>query len=138
MPVSFRILPARGLVYVRCEGEFTVSGAAEAFAAYARHPEMKPDQKHLLDLSRLTGWPRDYAGLMRLHAGQIDVFAHARHEILYVYYAPEGPGRSFARLAMRSWDDTPGVVTALQETEADALHVLGQPERTIGALLEEA
>ena len=43
-----------------------------------------------------------------------------------------------ARMILRSWEDVPGVIPLLSETEADALQVLGQPEQTIDALLQEA
>lgn len=136
MPVSFHILPDRALAYVRFEGLITVPEAGAAFAEYAAHPDMRPDQRHLLDLSRVTGWTKDFAALLELHAAQLDVLLEATHEILYVYYAPDDPARSLAQMAVRSWDEVPGVIATLQENEAGALNILGQPETTIDALLQ--
>ena len=72
MPIDVRILPKRGLVYVRYEGGISVPETAEAFGAYMQHPDMRPGQKQLIDLTRVTDWDRDFAGLMRLQAGKAD------------------------------------------------------------------
>lgn len=138
MPVSFRILPARSLVYVRFAGRITVAEAAAAFGAYAEDPARAPDHKHLLDFARVTGWAKDFPALMQLHASQLDVLLGAREEILYVYYAPPGPARPLVRLALQTWEEVPGVVALVQETEAGALELLGQPERSFAALLQNA
>jgi len=138
MPVFFRILPERGLLYVRFEGDLTVDEATQAYAEYTRHPDMRPGQKQLLDMERVTGSTPDFTALMELHARQLDVLLSAKHEILYVYYAPAGPAQALARLAIRSWDEVPGVVALLQQTEADTLHVLGQPETAIHTMLQAA
>lgn len=137
MPVSYRILPARGLVFVRFEGRITVDEAGAAFAAFTRDPDRGPVHKHLLDFSGVTGWTADFPGLMRLHAGQLDVLRDAHQEILYVYHAPEGPARPLARVLLPSWEEVPGVVALLQDTEAGALDLLGQPETSFAVLLQD-
>ena len=136
--IDFRILPARGLVYVRYEGVIHFADTARAFETYMNHPDMRPGQKQLVDLARVTDWDRDYAWLLKLQASKADAFMGARHEILFVYYAPTEHTQMMARMVLRSWDDVPGVIPLLHETEAGALDVLGQPEKTFDALLQSA
>lgn len=136
MPVSFKILPDRALAYVRFEGVITVPEASAAFADYAADPEMRPDQRHLLDMSRVTGWTTDFPALFELHASQLDVLMTAQHEILWVYFAPAEPARSLVQLAVRSWGEVPGLIVTLEENEAGALEILGLRENTIEALLQ--
>lgn len=136
MSLSFRILPSRGLVYVRYEGRIVFSETSDVFAAYMRHPQMRPGQKQLVDLSRVTDCDRDYADLIRIQAHKADAFAGAGQEVHLVYYAPCGRSQRVARMVLRSWEDVPGVIPLLQATEAGALEVLGQPETSFDALLE--
>ncbi|MEZ5722803.1 MAG: hypothetical protein R3D59_15245 [Paracoccaceae bacterium] len=74
--------------------------------------------------------------LLKLQAGKADAFLGAGHEVHFVYYAPSEHTQQMARMVLRSWDDVPGVIPLLAETEADALQVLGQPEQTIDAMLQ--
>ncbi len=138
MPIDFRILPARGLVYVRYAGVITFPETAAAFGAYMRHPDMRPGQKQLIDLSRVTDWQKDFAGLLKLQVAKADAFVGSGHETHFVYFAPTQHTQAMARMILRSWEEVPGVIPLVQETEADALHVLGQPETSIDALLQEA
>jgi len=136
MPIEFRILPDRGLVYVRYEGHISFDETGRAFGAYMQHPDMRLGQKQLVDLARVTDWDRDFTQLLKLQAGKADAFLGAGHEVHFVYYAPSEHTQQMARMVLRSWDDVPGVIPLLAETEADALQVLGQPEQTIDAMLQ--
>lgn len=138
MPVDYRILNRRGLVYVRYSGHVRFSETAQAFASYTRDPDMRPGQKQLIDLSRVTEWDRDFASLLKIQAAKADLFVAAGHETHFVYFAPTEHTQVMARMVLRSWDDVPGVIPLLQTTEADALHVLGQPEHSFEALLQTA
>ena len=136
MAIEFRILPDRGLVYVRYEGHISFDETGRAFGAYMQHPDMRLGQKQLVDLARVTDWDRDFTQLLKLQAGKADAFLGAGHEVHFVYYAPSEHTQQMARMVLRSWDDVPGVIPLLAETEADALQVLGQPEQTIDAMLQ--
>jgi len=138
MPIDFKILPERGLVYIRYAGVITFPETAQAFGRYMQHPDMRPGQKQLVDLARVSDWERDFSGLLKLQASKADAFLGSGHETHFVYYAPTELTQAMARMILRSWEDVPGVIPLLQETEADALHVLGQPETTIDALLQNA
>lgn len=136
MSISFRILPSRGLVYVRYEGHISFDDTARAFGAYMQHPDMRVGQKQLIDLSAVIDWDRNFAELLKLQAGKADAFLGAGHEVHFVYYAPTAHTLPMARMVLRSWEDVPGVIPLIAETEADALEVLGQPEKTFDAMLQ--
>lgn len=138
MSISFRILPDRGLVFVRYEGVIHFADSERAVAAYAADPEARPGQKQLVDLAAVTGWERNFPRLMRLQTAKAEVFLGSRHDLLIVYHAPSVRTRELARLTLRSWDGVPGVVPLVQETEAGALNVLGQPETSFAALSQNA
>jgi len=138
MSIEYRILNARGLVYVRYSGHVSFSETARAFESYGRDPDMRPGQKQLVDLARVTDWDRDFASLLKIQAAKADLFVAAGHETHFVCFAPTEHTQKMARMVLRSWDDVPGVVALLQTTEADALHVLGQPEHSFEALLQTA
>lgn len=138
MPIDVRILAKRGLVYVRYVGYIRFPDTVKAFGAYMQHPDMQPGQKQLVDLSRVTDWDKDFTQLLKIQAQKADAFVGAGHETHFVYYAPTEHTQQLARVVLRSWEDVPGVIPLLSQTEADALHVLGQPEETIDAMLQKA
>lgn len=135
MPVSFRIFPNRGLVYVRYEGEANFENSSTVFEQYTRHPDCRPGQKQLLDLSRLTGIITSYPDLMKLQARKADLFITGHSETLIVYYAPTEIARRVANIMERTWDNVPGVVPLVVEQEEQALSLLGQTERSLGELM---
>ena len=138
MSVSFRIFPDRGLVFVRYDGFARLAGTLAAFAEYARHPDCHPGQKQLVDLSGITGYEADFTKLMEVQANKADVFAAEGVETLMVYFAPGQELRDLAQLVMRSWEPFDSVVALIQDDEAQALELLGQPERSFDALWELA
>ncbi|KCV83389.1 hypothetical protein ATO10_01470 [Actibacterium atlanticum] len=137
MPVSFRIFPRRGLVYVRYDGVAQIDETSEAFAAYAQHPDCQPGQKQLVDLTHLTGYDEDYVKLMQVQAQKADVLAQGPVETLMIYHATTDIALRVAHLAKRSWQDVAGMVTVVTQDEAEALSLLGQSERSFSALLEQ-
>lgn len=138
MSVSFRIFPNRGLVFVRYAGFARLDDTLAAFAEYARHPDCRPGQKQLVDLSGITGYEADFTKLMEIQAKKADVFAAEGVETLMVYFAPGQKLRDLAQLVMRSWEPFDSVVALIQDDEAQALELLGQPERSFDALWELA
>lgn len=136
MPASYHILPVRNLVYVRYVGLVTLADTAKAFGAYAADPARRPGQQQLIDLARVTDWDRDFAGMIGLQAKKAETFHGNGSETLLVYHAPTKQTYSMAQAILRSWDGISSVVTVIQETEAGALGVLGQPEDSFDALLQ--
>lgn len=137
MPVSYRIFRERGLVYVKYSGHAVVSETMTAFEAYAKDPDCAPGQKQLVDLSEVKGMEANYVEILKLQARKADVFAATGVETLVVYYAPTDVSMSLARLVERSWQDFDAVVPIIQQNEANALELLGQPERSMAELSQK-
>ncbi|MEO0666986.1 MAG: hypothetical protein AAFZ99_03655 [Pseudomonadota bacterium] len=138
MPLTFRILPERGLVVVRYSGFATIDDTMSATAEYVGHPDYAPGQKQLVDMSALTGYEKDYVRFMEMQAGKAERFNNAGVQSLVVYIAPTPVGQEVAGLFLRSWDDVDAVVPMIQRTEAEALSLLGQPERSLCDLFARA
>lgn len=138
MPVSFQIFPERGLVYVRYEGFAVLDESFQVFEAYAAHPDFRPGQKQLVDLSRITGMERDYVKLFALQARKADVFLAAGVQTLLVYYAPTKPALALAESVLKSWEPSGAVIPLVQENEVEVLQLLGQPERSFEEFLQAA
>lgn len=135
MPIDFRILPARGLVYVRYRGVATLDESFDAFTRYARHDGFRPGQKQLVDLAAVTGYETDYARLFRLQAEKAAVFLPSGEQTMIVYHAPTPLSYRLATLVRQSWDDIDSVVPTVLTREDEALGVLGQPERCFADLM---
>lgn len=134
MPLTFRILPERGLVVVRYRGFATIDDTMSATALYVADPHYAPGQKQLVDMTALTGYEKDYVRFMEMQAGKAERFNNAGVQSLVVYIAPSPVSQEVAGLFLRSWDDVDAVVPMIQRTEAQALALLGQPERTLDEL----
>ncbi len=138
MSVSFQIFPTRGLVYVRYDGFVDLNESLAAFGDYMRHPDCKPGQKQLVDLSAVTGFERDFSKMLKMQATKVDLFSKGGVETLIVYYAPSRMAQDMARLIVPSWEPFDGVVPLIQDSEANALALLGQREDSFDAFLVHA
>ncbi|MBE9635736.1 hypothetical protein [Salipiger mangrovisoli] len=138
MPITFRILQKYGLVYVRYEGRARLTDTTAAFAEYVAHPNFRPGQKQLVDLSALTGWDGDFLELMKIQAMKIEALASAGIQTMLVYYAPTPIGFELSQLALKSWDGLDGLVALVQQSELGCLTLLGTPETSFAQLLENA
>ena len=136
VPASFTILPRRGLVYVDYAGHVDLAEVFSIVEAYDRHPDRHPDQRHLVDLTRVTGFEHDPLTLMKLQARKADIFTTTAMPSLVVYIAPTRVAMTLAQLAMRSWDGNDKIIVRLQQDEAGALNLLGLRHRTVAELLK--
>ena len=71
---------------------------------------------------------------------EYDRFCHAEHKANQNMTTPfpDAATQAIARMVLRSWDGVAGVVPLIIDTEAEALAVLGQPERCFSDLLQSA
>lgn len=138
MPAEFHILPDHNLVYVQYSGLMLVEDSLKAFGAYAKHPDARPGQRHLIDLSRITDMERDFARVMQLQATKAADLAMRETETLMVYFANTPASLKAAALAKNGWSASQGVIAIVQETEEAALAALGLAAASINALLDEA
>ncbi|MHA7868908.1 MAG: hypothetical protein ACX93U_15555 [Salipiger thiooxidans] len=137
MSVTFQILPEHGIVYVRYEGFSRLDDTMRAFDDYARHPQSHPGQKHLVDLSNVTGIESDFIGLMKLQAKKADIFLGTGEQTLIVYYAPSKLSYEMAEFIVRSWEGIGAVVSLVQQCEEQALTLLGLPHQSFAELLAD-
>ncbi|MFC2967146.1 hypothetical protein [Acidimangrovimonas pyrenivorans] len=138
MSVTFTVFPRRGLVYVRYVGFTRFRETLAVFAEYSRHPDCRPGQKQLVDLSEVTGFDDDFAGLMNMQAQKADTFLRDGVQTLVVYYAPTAETYEMAGWIRNSWEGLDGIVCRVLQCEAEALELLGQPERSFDELMARA
>jgi len=136
VPLAFDIIPVRGLVVVRYSGFATIEDTVAASRAYVAHPDYVAGQKQLIDLSAITDYEKDYVRFMEMQAQKVDRFAQTGMQTIVAFVAHTAISREVAMMFLRSWDDVETVVPVLQNNEAKALAILGQPEKTIRALLD--
>ena len=138
MPCSFRILRDRGIAVVRYEGHATVAEGGRAFGEYAAHPDARPGQSQLVDLSAVISFERDFAQLMAFQARKAEQFLTGAEPALVVYFAPTRLTYDMAALIRRSWEGIDGIAVRVLQDEAECLDLLWQPERSIDELLTRA
>ena len=138
MSLTFRILPAKGLVYVKYRGEVTPAQTARVFAEYARHADRRPGQKQLVDLSDVAAISADYADVMAMQARKADTFLEGGATTLIAYYAPTPVSWRMSAMILKSWEGLPGLVARVFHDEEAALDFLGLRERNFEALLQTA
>ena len=135
MSIHFHILRQRGLVYVRYSGVARVVDSFAAFMDYRNHPDFRLGQRHLVDLSRVTSFEKDFVRVLELQSLKAETFLGGAAETLMVYFAPTPATLKMARLAANAWSGTPSVVALVINAEAEALSILGCPETRISDLL---
>jgi hypothetical protein len=102
-----------------------------------RHPDSRPGQKHLVDLSGVTSFEKDFTRILELQALKTEHFVGQPVETLLAYYAPTTEAQQMAALVLRSWEGTDHIVARVLLTEAETLAVLGLAEATIDDLLAD-
>lgn len=135
MPISYRILKGRGIVYVEYSGHAVMAEGMACFARYAADPEARPTDRHLVNLAGVTSLDNDWATLMEFMAQKSDQFAHSPAEVLLAYYAPTPIGLKLAKLAVRAWEVVPMIAARVMADESEALEFLGLRDASIAALL---
>ena len=135
MAVEFRIVPERGLVVVCYTGHATIDDTSRASRAYVAHPNYSAGQKQLVDMTQITGYEKDYVRFMNMQAIKAGRLAGAGVQSLVVYIAPTPVSQDVSAMFIRSWADVDAVVPMVQHSEPEALAILGQPEKSIAALL---
>jgi len=128
MPVTFRLIPELGLVFVRYEGHAVIEDTAAAFADYVRSPGFAPGQKQFVDLSEVTSMKTDYADLMDLQVQKAFALVGRGVQTLIAYHAPTPETLEIARLSQRSWEGIDAVIPRVFTRRAEALAFLGIAE----------
>ena len=128
MPMSVQVLQDHNLLILKATGLLTVKDIRTAFETYATHPQARPGQHIINDLSRLTEAQIDYDRRLQLQTTMEPILALNTAPRTYVMYAPTKQSRDLAETLTRGyWASTPGITMALVETEAQALQLLDLP-----------
>ena len=136
MPSQYQILPDRNLVYIRHYGRVTSTSAEESFAAFLADPRMRPGQNHLADFSEVTSFDMDHLRFMQFMARIASDLTGKVADQFLVLYGLEGPGHELVMANLRTWDGQPGMTLRIAASEAEALDMLGLPERRFSALFD--
>ena len=131
MSISFQIIRDRGVVLARLSGQVRIEECVDAAAAYARHPETRPTQPVLIDLTAVTGYETDYVKILQAMARLPEYLWHRGTERLLVCLAPHALSRQISAAAARAILEIPEGIARIAQTEADALEILGRPERRL-------
>lgn len=135
MPVSFQILHDAALVYVRYTGLASIKDGYEAFSAYLIHPDHRPDQRHLVDLSGVSELEQDFVRLFEFQAGKAAAFMAGRAPVLLIYYAPTEISLRLARSVQRSWEGLDGAIVRLVTEWDAAADILGLRAEILDAMV---
>lgn len=137
MPVSFRILPHRALVLVTYTGMAGLQETIERTAECASHPDFRPTHRHLVDVSRITGYERDFPGFFAMQAKVMESYPPPLgHDQMFLFLAPTRAGQEMAQMVRRSWDGLDAIIVRIVEDEAQALALLGLRESCLADLVE--
>lgn len=130
MSVDFRIFPAFNIVKVTYWDHAGIEESLEGARRYAAHPQYRPDQKHLFDVSRVTSMDEDFGSIFRMHAELADYYGPLEFDRLMAYLAPGPVGRRMAEIARRCWASDPTTVLRVFDDLDDAARFLGLADGT--------
>lgn len=129
--MSFQIIHDRGVVLARLTGRVVLEDCVNAAATYARHPAARPTQPLLIDLTAVTGYETNYSNILQAMVRLPDYLWRSGAERLVVCLAPTPLSRQISASVVRAILALPGGIARIAQTEADALEILGLPERRL-------
>jgi hypothetical protein len=138
MPVSFRILPQHALVLVTYSGVAGLQETIERTAECARHPDFDLRFRHLVDVSRITGYERDFPGFFAMQAKVMESYPPQGQDQMFIFLAPTRQGQEMAQMVRRSWDGLDWAIVRVVEDETQAITLLGLREQSISGLLAQS
>ena len=127
MAVTFRILPQYGIISVRYVGIAGVQETSRALAALHIHPDFRVHYRHVVDLSQMTGYERDYPAIMALQAKAAEHFLPPDSGPFIVHHAPTPVSQAMARVVMRTWEAVPNSVVVMFAEAQEVMEFLGLP-----------
>jgi hypothetical protein len=136
MPINITIIEDKNLAHVRFEGHATATESSEAFEAYLKHPQSRPDQHNIVDLSRVTDFDPEYLKISEFHAQMDAGVALVRATPIYVHIANTPVSRRMAQLTVNALAVSPNIIVRVVDSEERALEVLGLPFKTMAQLYE--
>ena len=138
MPVHFHIFPDRNLVLARFSGHVLLKDCLSSAKDYSEDPRAHPHQRQLIDLGGVVSYERDLVQIMSTMAQLPDHLMKPGYDPMILYIAPHPVAQEIAGLILKSMEGMEAAIVRVYEEEAQALEVLGQPERSLSALLARA
>ena len=138
MPVSIEVFVNPSLIFLTSTGVITDADSAVAFETYATHPNARPGQNLLNDLSALKESRIDYPKRMKLQSVMEPILAMGNQPRRYVMFAPTPRTRALAEGYRSFWDAVPQIDLTIAQNEASALAALDLPYTTFKALRDHA
>lgn len=125
MPISVQILPELSLVYGRHSGHVSIDETLATVRQTAANPAFQPGFRHLLDLSEVTSYERDYVRFFDMQAQFADTYFEEGVDIVFVFLAPTKQGVEMGMMAQKSWAGVTRAVISIVDTKEAALDILG-------------
>lgn len=125
MPLEYRILSERNVVYVRCWDYVDLDQSQASLSDYQKNPEYRIGLSQVLDLTGVTGFERNFAGIMKMQASQVEALTSSGETTYFIFVAPDALTRSMANAALKSWREIAPVVPLVLSSLQEAADVLG-------------
>lgn len=138
MAISFRISPELALVYIRYWDVMGLEESRTAAIEYMSHPSFRPGLRHVVDLTDVMDYERDYADVLKLQAEHLDMFHNGPAPQLVMAIAPTELTQAVAALVMRSWENHPAVICTMCRSRDEALDILGLRQADKAAVFDPA
>jgi len=134
MAIHLTIFTSHDLIVMRWVGEIDDTQSAGALQTYATHPEARPGQNILSDMSGITHGYFDLPKRLALQTSLDRVLSTGAKPRTIVYYAPHAASQRLATQYARLWESTPMISAHVVTNETEALRLLELPYETISAL----
>ena len=138
MPVSIDVFQEPSLIYLVSTGVITDADSSVAFETYATHPNARPGQNILNDLSALKESRIEYAKRMRLQSVMEPILSMGGERRRYVMFAPNERAKALAENYMTFWQPVPQMDLMIAGFEAEALDLLDLEYSSFDALRAKA
>lgn len=137
MTVSYKILARDRLVYFHFAGLIRAGETGKAFADLVAHPDYDPALRQFSDFTDVTGVQLDSAKAKRTMQASASELDQVRAPLAAIFLAPTPVGQSLALLVSKLWQDHTGLTPTITKSAAEALTLIGAPERDIAHFLKQ-
>lgn len=137
MPADYRVIEAKGLVYVKFWGHLAMQHVADCLERFSKEPASLTYARHLVDFSEITAYDDDVVKILEMQARLAEVFTGDMDQWIFAYFAPTHVSRELANFGIRAWSGVDQVVIRMTANESDSFDILGLPDRTIREALAD-
>lgn len=138
MAVKFYILPEKSLCIVQYHGHVTISETMEEAQRCASHPDFSPSFRHLFDFSKVESHQEEMVEFFTMQAAMVDMYLPTNGELLAVFLVGSPSSHEMVNMVRKTWEGLDAIIIRIQESEAEALALLGLRDTTINDLIAMA